>query len=136
MSAGRWQRELERVQAENAELLDGTHPELHDMLYIEIGGEPMPAADVHQWAEWMLEGDMENPPRRMVAWDQIADDEDSYVSTLFLGNDVNHLGIGRPLLYESMVVGGPMDGTQWRYETRKDAGGGHRALLQQARQAE
>lgn len=39
---------------------------------------------------------------------------DSKVSTIFLGLDHNYSGKGPPILWETMVFGGPMQGTQDR----------------------
>jgi hypothetical protein len=46
------------------------------------------------------------------------------ISTVFLGLDHNFSG-GDPLLFETMVFGGPLDGRMWRYKTYADAEFGH-----------
>ena len=46
------------------------------------------------------------------------------VSTVFLGLDHN-FGAGPPLLFETMIFGGPNDGYQERYETWEQAEAGH-----------
>lgn len=51
------------------------------------------------------------------------------VSTIFLGIDHNLVrfvgGSAAPVLFETMVFGGPLDGDQWRYETWDQAVEGH-----------
>jgi hypothetical protein len=53
------------------------------------------------------------------------------VSTVFLG--VNHRFIPgqAPLVFETMVFGGTMDNSQWRYSTWEEAEAGHERVLQQ-----
>lgn len=46
------------------------------------------------------------------------------VSTVFLVLDQNPYG-GLPVLWETMVFGGPSDGGKWRYTSRRDARKGH-----------
>lgn len=46
----------------------------------------------------------------------------------FLSMD-HSFGHGRPLLYETMIFGGPHHGEQWRYSTRSEAVEGHAAAL-------
>jgi hypothetical protein len=50
------------------------------------------------------------------------------ISTVFLGTD-HSWGMGRPILYESMIFGGPMDQEQDRYATREEALAGHADLV-------
>ena len=51
------------------------------------------------------------------------------VSTVFLVMEHGTDELGRPLLFESMVFGGPHDGIQFRYSTWEDAEVGHESLL-------
>ncbi len=50
--------------------------------------------------------------------------QDVIVSTVFLGIDHNHFG-SKPILWETMIFGGRLDGYQERYETFDDALFGH-----------
>lgn len=55
---------------------------------------------------------------------------DVEVSTVFL--TINHqFGKGPPVLWESMVFGGPSDGTCHRYTSNIEAREGHRSMLAQ-----
>ncbi len=51
------------------------------------------------------------------------------VSTVFLGLDHGY-GDGPPVLFETMVFGGPLDGEQVRYKTWEQAEAGHTAMVQ------
>lgn len=50
------------------------------------------------------------------------------VSTVFLMLDHSFMG-GPPVLWETMVFGGPSDGEQWRYAHRRAAKAGHRDVV-------
>lgn len=67
-------------------------------------GEPQAEADVLTWGAWMEHGD------RVVARDEIAE---STISTVFLGMD-HSFGVGAPILWETMVFGGPLNDSQDR----------------------
>ena len=47
------------------------------------------------------------------------------VSTVFLGLNHNHSEHGGPILFETMIFGGPLDQHQTRYETYAEAEQGH-----------
>lgn len=51
------------------------------------------------------------------------------VSTVFLVIDHN-FGDGPPLVFETMIFGGPCDQEQWRYATYDEAEAGHRAAVE------
>lgn len=82
--------------------------------YILIDRLPL-AVDLHTWGRWFGTADR-----------QIADDRIGAVrvSTVFLGVD-HSFGNGDPLLFETMVFGGPLNGEQWRYSTYSEAERGH-----------
>ena len=52
-----------------------------------------------------------------------------WVSTVFLGVDLNHFGVGPPILFESMIFGGPMDQEMNRYCTWDEAEKGHLEMV-------
>lgn len=68
-------------------------------------------------------------PRRQIARDDVGD---ILVSTVFLVIDHNISG-GKPVLFETMVFGGALDGEQERYETRAAAESGHATLVERVR---
>lgn len=81
----------------------------------------------------------------VTAWGKMFDSEDRivdvtwlddcHVSTVFLGIDHRHSGAGPPLLFETIIFGGPLDRYMWRYASWDDAVVGHRAAVRKAREA-
>jgi hypothetical protein len=72
-------------------------------------GEPTACNDLMTWAKWFESAD------RHVACTKIS--EGVEVSTIFLGLDHNFSNKGRPILWETLVFGGPLDGEMYRYAT-------------------
>jgi hypothetical protein len=58
---------------------------------------------------------------------RVANDEvdDQRVSTVFLHFDHGWLDEADPVLFETMIFGGPYDGDMWRYSTWEQAKDGH-----------
>jgi len=100
-------------------------------LYIlDAHGDPIPCDDALTWAAYVERSTHDR------SW-IIAQDRDGRdptgtgmitVSTVFLGIDHNLGGDGPPVLWETMVFGGALDGEQRRYTSRADALRGHQAL--------
>jgi len=86
----------------------------------EIKEEP----DLLKWAQWLETAD------RHVGKTKIGDAE---VSTVFLFIDHNFSGEGSPILFETMVFGGPLGMEQERYETRAQAEAGHRMWVERVK---
>jgi len=84
-------------------------------------GEPIEVEDVIEWARWF------ESANRHLARDVIGD---VLVSTIFLGIDHNLVGAGPPLLWETMIFGGPHDQYQERYSSRASALAGHRQAVE------
>ena len=94
-----------------------------DKYILDEHGSPVPEPDLMKWAQWF------ETANRHLARDVIGD---VTVSTVFLG--INHrFGEGEPLLFETMVFGGPFDQEQRRYSRRIDAFAGHADLVAQVR---
>jgi len=89
------------------------------------GHEPVPVDDLLEWGAWLQTAD------RHVALDIFGDVR---VSTVFLGLD-HSFGGGAPLLFETMVFGGPLDGEQERYHTWDEAEAGHKLMIEKVRPA-
>lgn len=90
--------------------------------YILIDRLPV-AVDVLTWGNWF----------RDIEQRRIGDDKFNgvRVSTVFLG--LNHnFGSGEPVLFETMIFGGPLDNETWRYATYDQAERGHQEALTQA----
>jgi hypothetical protein len=81
--------------------------------YILDGHTPVEATSLLEWAEWTEK----NREARRVAIDMI---DNVKVSTVFLGLDHNW-GDGPPILFETMIFGGPSDGFQDRCSTWEEA---------------
>lgn len=82
------------------------------------------------WGRWL-----EDPANRVVGWTLINSEVE--VQTAFLGLDLARRGRrGPPVLFETMISGGPLDGWYWRYSSWDDAETGHKAAVRKARVAD
>ena len=81
--------------------------------YILDGHSAIECNDILEWSKW-FEANMKN---HHVADEKIGD---ARVSTVFLGID-HSFGDGPPLLFETMVFGGPLDQEQYRCTTWEQA---------------
>lgn len=88
------------------------------MYYKLEGKEVVKVNDLMEWAKWLESADC-----------HVAKDESHgvRVSTVFLGLD-HSFGSGPPLLFETMVFGGKLDGEMDRYHTWQEAETGHEAM--------
>jgi hypothetical protein len=97
--------------------------------YYILDDENRPVSvDLFTWAEAF-----DNLSNRIVGWTQIT--SEITVSTVFLGFDHRHLGEGPPILFETMIFGGPLDQQMWRYCSWDDAVVGHGMAVEIARKA-
>jgi hypothetical protein len=83
--------------------------------------------DVIAWGRFMED------ERRHIGYTQIT--SACTVSTVFIGIDHRIYGKGPPVLFETMIFGGPLDHDQWRYSSYDDAVTGHAAAANKARAA-
>lgn len=83
--------------------------------------------DVMTWGKWF-----ENN-RRRIGYTEIT--SEIQVSTVFLGIDHRFGGDGPPVLFETMIFGGPLNDEQWRYSSYDDAEAGHAVAVKKARAA-
>ena len=97
-------------------------------LYYKLGDNNAPIPAPHE--EWL----------RLWDWDDLRRVRLSYllsptscieVSTTFLGMD-HSFGCGAPILFETLIRGGPIAGHVQRYRTWAAAVAGHEALVQMA----
>jgi hypothetical protein len=91
--------------------------------YILKDGEVVPCPDLMEWAKWYERAD----EQRRVGYDIIGGVR---LSTVFLGLDHSFGsfgGMSMPVLFETMIFGGPLDGTQERYCTIEQARLRHRS---------
>lgn len=96
--------------------------------YILDGHNPVPAT-IDEWAKWYeTSGDA-----RRVGLDMLPNCK---VSTVFLALDHSFSnGRGLPILFETMVFGGPLDGEQERYSFWDEAEAGHKAMVERVKAA-
>jgi hypothetical protein len=87
--------------------------------YYDREGKPI---DLWRWAE--LQGE-----RDYIVVIQENLTPDVRVSTVWLGLD-HRFGPGRPLIFETMVFGGPRDEEQHRYASEAEARLGHAGVLE------
>lgn len=91
-------------------------------------GEPVPCDNILVWGIWMASADADG--ERRIGRDTLPGDVT--VSTIFLGIDRKR-ETGLPILFETLVMGGPHDGRQRRYCTRAEALAGHQAIVAELR---
>lgn len=98
------------------------------MYYVLRNRKPVAVADVITWGIFF-----QNMDNRRVARSVIEQPEHDpvTVSTVFLGMD-HGWGDGPPLLFESMVFGGPLNEQCYRYSTWEEAEAGHAILADEA----
>jgi hypothetical protein len=91
-------------------------------------GNPVAELNLHRWAEWFENAE------RSVADEKIGD---SRISTVFLGLDHNFSGQGGPVLWETMIFGGPLDRKQERCAgSREQAEAMHARMVQRVKEAQ
>jgi hypothetical protein len=97
--------------------------------YILDADNQVVETDMMTWAMWLEEGN------RRVGYTEIT--SEISVSTVFIGIDHRFPGMGKgpPILFETMIFGGPLDQSTWRYTSWDDADTGHRAAVSKARKA-
>jgi hypothetical protein len=84
----------------------------------DYDGNPI---SIFEWAELFAQW-----PERRVSQTDVGDIE---VSTVWLGLDYS-FGMGVPLIYETMVFGGDLDGDSWRWPNRDAALAGHDQIVE------
>lgn len=93
---------------------------MRDFKYILVNKKPVAEPDVFKWAEWFEQAD------RKVARTKIGK---VTVSTVFLALKDWGADETPPLLFETMIFGGPLDGYQDRTSTWAEAEKAHQAAL-------
>ena len=94
--------------------------------YVLKDGKPVIEPNILKWAKWFESSDEE----RVLRKDKI--DGDVEVSTVFLGLD-RSFGDGPPVLWQTMIFGGPHDQFQERYTSEAKAIAGHMRAIALAR---
>lgn len=94
---------------------------MNKFILAEDGRTPVMENDIFIWGRWFEK----NNDKRIVARNETVQGR---VSTVFLGLDHSFDG-GTPVLWETMVFGGELDGEQDRYVSYEDAIAGHAKIL-------
>ena len=97
---------------------------LRQMFYILVDRKPIVAPSTVVWTKWL---EKEN---RYVANDEIGGIQ---ISTAFLGINYAFSKKDEPLLFETLIKGGPLDGHTWRYSTWEQAEEGHAAAIKRVK---
>jgi len=97
-------------------------------LFFDRDGNPM---SQEQWTETFA-------IRHTKDYKQVAfeDMDDVHVSTVWLGMNHNFTGVGPPLIFETMIFGGPHEGWTQRYPTEAAAIAGHDQAVAALREGE
>ena len=93
-------------------------------MHYVLEGKEIKEVDLMEWAMQFDTSD------RHVTQDEIADGVK--VSTVFLGLD-HRYGDGPPLLFETLVFNGELDGEMVRYSTWDEAEIGHKEMVERVR---
>lgn len=101
-----------------------------DLYILDEQGAPVPCPDLLDWGMWMQRAD--NPRRVSEDFDEGDAGKQIRISTVFLGLDHNY-GEGPPVLWETVVFGGVLDGEMERYTSRQAALDGHQAMCLRVR---
>ena len=97
---------------------------MHYYYYLN-GKEVIACEDVIEWAQKF---EFENRTIEKTEINEIL------ISTVFLGVNYN-FGNGDPLLFETMVFGGKLDGEQDRYSTWDEAEKGHQEMVKRVEES-
>ena len=84
-------------------------------------------ADFPAWAAWAYT----RLPDRLIRHTAV---ENVSVDTVFLAFDQGCIGDGPPLLFETVVQGGPLSGKNVRYTTMEAAVAGHDAMVEHVKE--
>lgn len=95
--------------------------------YILEGHRPVPCDDLLEWGRWLEQASRTGEKHVNETWVNA----EVRVSTVFMGLDHGYSWMphSRPLLFETMIFGGPLDMYQTRYSTWAGAEHGHNVAL-------
>lgn len=113
-------RETNEKKAEIMSEVDKNYPL---DLYVLDGDVPVHASSMKEWSEFM-------DKNKILKKTRVGKSE---VSSIFLGMDHNFWG-GAPVLFETMIFGGPLDMTQERNQTKKGCLATHEYYVKKLKQ--
>jgi hypothetical protein len=98
------------------------------LFYVLVGDDRrVVKADVLTWGRWFENAGI----NRWVGKDSVGDVD---ISTVCIGVEHRLFGKGPPLIFETMIFGGELDGHMWRYSTWDDAVTGHAMAVKKVKQ--
>lgn len=92
----------------------------HKLQYYILDGDETKPVSLKEYLKWFYKTE------RLLAKDEV---DDALVSTVFLGVDHRFQLDGPPVLFETMIFGGPHDAYSERYSTKAEALEGHQKAL-------
>jgi hypothetical protein len=106
---------------------------MSDYFILDDDGEPVPA-ECLEWAQWFETADrvvLQTVVHRAVASEAPLrrGRPGVGVATVFMGLDHNFYDEGPPILWETMIFGGLLDGGGWRHRSKLEALRGHAAAV-------
>lgn len=104
------------------------------LYYILEDRTPKPVDDMMTWAEWINDGS-NKIVKRDIAVVRMEGKKvgEITVSTVFLGIDHNLANEGSPILFETMVFGGPLDQEMDRCSTWESAEKMHQLMIERVK---
>ncbi len=107
--------------------------------YILKDRVPVPCEDLMTWARWWEVNENRRVADIKMSVSTLGEPGERVcrVSTFFIGLDLNPLSFKpeEPLLFETLVQGGPLDGTSTRSSTWKEAEERHEAMVEYVRES-
>jgi len=102
---------------------------------LDADGNPQPCDDLLAWCRWYERASKDRSRVVAADKDEGPDGGEILISTVFLGLDHNFDASGPPVLWETMVFGGALDGETVRYASRAAALAGHQTMSALVREA-
>lgn len=94
--------------------------------YVIVKGQPIHEPDLYKWSDWY----QRNHRRHRIGDTRIGDQR---ISTRNMGLDLAWGRSNPPVLWETMIFGGPHDMAQWRYTSRQAAIETHTRIVKHLR---
>jgi hypothetical protein len=96
--------------------------------YWILEGKKVKPASLEEWAQFLSQTE-----KRRLGHDRLT--SKVLVSTVFLGLNHRFIDGGPPLVFETMIFGGPLDGEQYQYSEFDEAMQGHQKVVLRAERA-
>ena len=107
----------------------------HFYYILDDEGNVIKVPDVETWGLWFDAASRSGARTIARDKDEGPDGREIFISTVFLGLDHRLTGDGPPLLWETLVFGGPLEGEMVRYDSREAALEGHQAMCRRVHQS-